>query len=92
MQKEVLIQKETLTQKESPKSQGPKAKFNIGAVQVAVWENEGTQGKVFPSVSIVKRYKNGEEWKNTNSFKASEIPQAILALQKAYEHISLKES
>ena len=72
------------------KHKGPKAKFNAGAVQVAVWENEGKEGTLFETVTIDKRYKVGDEWKSTNSFKVNELPKAILALQKAYEHLALK--
>ena len=74
------------------KHNGPKAKFNAGAVQVAVWENEGKEGTLFETVTIDKRYKAGDEWKSTNSFKVNELPKAILALQKAYEHLALKET
>jgi len=72
-------------------SNAPKAKFNVGAVSVAVWENEGKEGTSFNTISIDKRYKDGEEWKSTNSMKVNELPKAILALQKAYEYVSLKE-
>ena len=46
------------------KHKGPKAKFNAGAVQVAVWENEGKEGTLFETVTIDKRYKVGDEWKS----------------------------
>lgn len=74
----------------------PIKKFSVGGVQVAVWENEATleagQTKSFNSVSIDRRYKdkNGE-WKSTNSLKANDLPKAVLALQKAYEFVALKE-
>lgn len=72
-------------------NKSPVIKFNAGSVSVAVWENEGKEGKPFSSVSIQKNYKVGEEWKSTNSLNVNEIPKAILALQKAYEHLALKE-
>lgn len=70
----------------------PKAKFSAGPIQVAVWENEGKEGKSYTTVSLDKRYKVGEEWKSTNSMKVNELPKAILALQKAYEYLCVKES
>lgn len=72
-----------------PKS--PIAKFSAGSIQVSVWQNETKEGNAFHSVSIQKNYKVGEQWKSTNSMKLNEIPKAILALQKAYEHLALKE-
>jgi len=69
----------------------PEAKFSVGAVHVAVWKNESKEGNQFSTVSLNRVYKQGDEWKQANSLKESDIPKAILALQKAYEHISLKE-
>lgn len=70
----------------------PVKKFSVGGVQAAVWENEGKEGNTYYSVSFDRRYKdNNDEWKSTTSLKANDLPKAILALQKAYEFISLKE-
>ncbi|MFH1390850.1 MAG: hypothetical protein ABIH20_00890, partial [Candidatus Diapherotrites archaeon] len=69
----------------------PTTKFRVGNVNVAVWENENKKGNAFKSVSLEKVYKVGEEWKSTTSLNINEIPKAILALQKAYEHIALKD-
>ncbi len=70
----------------------PIKKFSAGGVQVAVWENEGKEGKQFYSVSIDRRYKDkNDEWKSTNSFKAADLPKAVLALNKAYEYLTLKD-
>ncbi|MCR4335326.1 MAG: hypothetical protein NUV57_02195 [archaeon] len=69
----------------------PIAKFQAGNVSVSVWENDAKEGRHFKSVSIQKNYKIGEQWKSTNSLNINEIPKAILALQKAYEHLALKD-
>lgn len=70
----------------------PVKKFSAGGVQVAVWENEGKNGKQFYSVSIDRRYKDSnDQWKSTNSLKAADLPKAILALNKAYEYLTLKD-
>ena len=74
----------------------PIMKFAAGGVQVAVWENEGTSKdgtiRSFNSISIDRRYKDkNDEWKSTNSLKLNDIPKAILALQKAYEYLALKD-
>ena len=87
--KQVMVQKPARAEREI---KAPKAKFNVGAVQVAVWENEGKEGRVYNTVSIDKRYKDGEEWKSTSSLRVDELPKAVLALQKAYEYLALKET
>jgi len=69
----------------------PVHKFAVGGIQVAIWENEAKSGRVFNTISIERRYKVGEEWKSTNSLRTSDLPKASLALQKAFEYISLKE-
>lgn len=69
----------------------PIAKFSVGNVSVAVWENESKEGNSFNTVSLQRSYKVGEEWKASSSLNVNDLPKAILALQKAYEHLSLKE-
>ena len=70
----------------------PIKKFNAGAVQIAIWENEGKEGNPYNTVSLQKSYKDSKgEWKNNGSLKVNDIPKAILALEKAYEFIMLKE-
>ncbi|MDP6670977.1 MAG: hypothetical protein QGI60_04130 [archaeon] len=71
----------------------PVKKFGAGAIQVAIWQNEGKEGINYNTVSIQKNYKDkNDEWKSSSSMKANDIPKAILALQKAYEYLTLKEA
>lgn len=71
----------------------PIQKFSVGAIQVAVWANEGKEGRTFNSVTMQKRYKTEEGiWKNSSSLNANDLPKAVLALNKAFEFISLKPS
>lgn len=71
----------------------PVKKFNVGAVQAAIWSNEKKDGKQFFSVSFDRRYKDkGGEWKSSNSLATNDLPKAILALQKAFEYVSLREA
>lgn len=72
-------------------SQGPIAKFRAGGIHVAIWANAGKDGLSYQTVSIDKNYKVGDEWRTTKSFRANELPKVILALQKAYEYLALKE-
>ncbi len=69
----------------------PIASFSSGAIKVSVWENESKEGRKYATVSINKRYKAGDDWKSTNSMRLDEIPKAVLALQKAYEYLLLKD-
>lgn len=69
----------------------PVKKVKIKGVELAVWENESKEGNKFYNVSMERNYKDGEEWKKTNSLRENDIPKAILALQKAYEFMTIKE-
>lgn len=72
----------------------PVKKFQVGGISAAVWENESTtpEGSAYQTVSLQKRFKDkNNEWKSSNSFRVSDLPKAILALQKAYEFLALKD-
>ena len=70
----------------------PVKKFSLGGVQVAIWENESKEGTRFSTVTLSRAYKDKkDEWKNTGSLRTSDLPKAALGLQKAYEHLTLKE-
>jgi hypothetical protein len=66
------------------KGNGPVDKIKFGGITVDVWENSGEHSK-FYTFTLQRSYKQGNEWKNTNSLRAQDLPKAILALQKAYE-------
>jgi hypothetical protein len=69
----------------------PAKSVKLGGIEVAIWENSSKEGKKFFTTTIERNYKNGEEWKKTNSLRNEDLPKAILALQEAYHFVSLKE-
>lgn len=74
----------------------PERKFRAGAISVTVWKNKGKseQGDEveYSTVSIDRNYKDKEGvWQSTNSLRVNDLPRAAVALQKAYEHLVLKE-
>jgi hypothetical protein len=74
----------------------PEKRFKIGAVTASIFANEvsGQNGKaVLKSVSLQRSYKDKSgNFQNTASFKANDIPKAVLALSKAYEYLVSNES
>ena len=74
----------------------PEKKFSTGVVSATIWKNKGISkdgnSVEFKTISLQRRYtdKSGE-WKSTNSLRINDLPKAILVLNKAYEHIVLKE-
>ena len=73
----------------------PQKKFKAGAVEANIWLNEGTkEGSPvqFQTISLHRSYKDKTgEWKTTHSLRTSDLPKAILVLNKAYEHVALKD-
>ena len=68
----------------------PELKMQVGGVSAAVWLNAGEHGD-YRTITLERRYKDKTgEWKSTSSLRDSDLPKAILALTKAYEHCALK--
>ena len=70
----------------------PETVFKIGAVRASVFKNiiqKDGQTLELPKVVIEVRYKDkAGQWQGTNSLSINDIPKAILALQKAFEHLT----
>lgn len=71
----------------------PDKKFRVGGVVAAVWtnsiEHDGKEDE-FKVVSLEKNYKDMDgNWRKTSTFIESDVARAILALNKAYEYISV---
>ena len=74
----------------------PEKKIVAGAICASIWKNNAKdkKGKTieFHKVTLERRYKDGEEWKSTNSYSVNDIPKAVVAMQKAYEYLVLKNT
>ncbi len=70
----------------------PEISFKVGAVRASVFRNvvvnNGRQIPL-PKVVIEVRYKDKTgQWKGTNSLSLNDLPNANLALQKAFEYLT----
>ena len=73
----------------------PEKVFRIGFVSASVFVHdvEAEDGKrQLHSVSVQKRYLDGEEAKYTSSFGLTELPQAIRVLQLAQQYVESREA
>ena len=71
----------------------PLKKFRIGAISATIWENQGKSqtGEIvnYKNVSFERNYKDAKgEWQSTTALRQSDLPKAILVLNKAYEYLS----
>lgn len=66
----------------------PAHKISLGNVQVAVWLNKSSEGKNYYSVTSRRRYKNGEGWKDSDSFRMSDLPVLSRSIDLAFEYLT----
>ena len=73
----------------------PEKKFKCGPISASLWAEDKTMEKgvvKFYSINITKAYKDGDNWKNTNSFNAEDLPKVALVADEAYKYIRLSSS
>lgn len=73
----------------------PEKRFNVTPVVSTIWKNEvikNDETKYYYTVSLQRNYKDKDDnWKSTTTLRVGDLPKATLALQKAYEYLTLKE-
>ena len=73
----------------------PEKKFSCGSISASIWANTkvvtGEKVKIY-SVTINKAYKEGDEWKYTNSFNIEDLPKVALVAAEAYKYMRLKST
>ena len=75
----------------------PIKEFRVRNLSLAIWQNEGNARDGRPiklhSITLNKRYQDQQtsEWKDSTSFFPDDLPRLRLLLDKAYEHILLRE-
>jgi hypothetical protein len=65
-----------------PKANQPAAKYRLGYVTATVWKNGD-----YYSVNVARSYKDGDDWKETDSLGSGDIMNAVRVLQRAEEFI-----
>jgi hypothetical protein len=50
------------------KGSKPAFEERVGSVRVSIWKNKDKNGKPFYNTTLVRRFKAGEEWDNSNSY------------------------
>lgn len=72
----------------------PEVSFRVGVCVASVFVNEvdgDAENREFRTVTVQRAYKDGSEWKYTNSYSIGDIPQLLRALELAQQHIEDKE-
>ena len=74
--------------------QKPERKFSCGSITASLWAHTkvvNSETHTFYSVAINKVYKDGEDWKYTNSFNIEDLPKVALVANEAYKYARLRE-
>ncbi len=64
----------------------PVHEIRLGRIRAAIWENEMPNGTKH-NVTVRRTYKDGNEWKDTNSFGRDDLPLVAKAVDQAHSWI-----
>lgn len=67
----------------------PVQEIRLGRIKVAIWENQTESGPRH-NVTVSRLYKDGEEWKTTDSFGRDDLPLLAKAVDLAHTWIFTK--
>jgi hypothetical protein len=70
-----------------PRNNQPVHKIRYGTISAGIWRQETETGSLF-NVSFQRSYKDGDVWKNSNSFGRNDLLVLSLISTRAYEWIS----
>ena len=66
--------------------QQPIHEVRIGAIKAAIWENKTETGTRF-NVTVARIYKDGEQWKSTDSFGRDDLLLLAKVIDQAHSWI-----
>ncbi|QDT91455.1 hypothetical protein [Gimesia algae] len=82
-----------LTMSKKSDSNKPVKSFRLRGITASIFENSSEDGKsTFFKVTLQRSYKQGDEWKSTNSFGRDDLPLVSLLTKQAWEFILNIES
>ena len=64
----------------------PVHEVRLGKIKAAIWSNETERGLRF-NVTVSRIYKDGEEWKTSDSFGRDDLPLLIKVLDRAHDYM-----
>ncbi len=64
--------------------QKPVHEIRLGRIRVAIWANQSNGKGVWFNTTIVRLYKDGDEWKETAAYGRDDLPIVSKAVDMAY--------
>ncbi len=67
--------------------------INVGHIHLAVFENRSDSGRTWFNSHIVRRYKDGDQWKDSTSFSGlGDLALAAEAIKLAQKYVTGREN
>jgi hypothetical protein len=51
----------------------PAHQIRVGSIRAAIWANKNEEGRQWFNVTIARLYRDGEQWKDTSSFRRDDL-------------------
>jgi hypothetical protein len=67
--------------------QKPAKTIRLGAVEASIWKNEGTNGRPNFSVTFRRSFKDGETWRDSDTYWSTHLPLLAKAADLAHTAI-----
>lgn len=64
----------------------PVHEVRLGRIKAAIWANENERGQRF-SVTVSRIYKDGEQWKSSDSFGRDDLPLLIKVIDRVHDYM-----
>jgi hypothetical protein len=65
----------------------PAHRIPLGHIVAAIWANKADNGRVWFNVTVSRSYKDGEQWKDTSTFRRDDLPIVAKVVDMAYAWI-----
>ena len=65
----------------------PVYEIRLSRIRALVWAHRSSGNRAWYSVTIVRRYREGTEWKDAMSFSRDDLPLVVKAAELAYAWI-----
>ncbi len=66
--------------------QKPVHEIRLASIKAAIWENDTQSGRRY-NVTVCRLYKDGDEWKQTESFGRDDLPLVAKVVDQAHTWI-----
>lgn len=80
---------------EETANKNPIKVFSCGPVKAAIWSDSRIINDALVevhSIKIDRSYKDGDEWKHTNTFNTEDLPKVAMVATEAYKFLRVRSS